>query len=102
MKKHLAALARHRHKIQEEIERQRIEVSNTSKSFQKPVMIFDMGWNIFQFIRCHPSLISAGFVTVSALWRKQLPRINILLPLLLRFAFKDILSSSKIAHKKHG
>lgn len=94
MKKHLAEIAFRRCELLEKIEAQRVEMSELSVHFEKPMQIVDTGVSTFNFVRRHPTLIAGSLSAVLTYWRYSTLGISWLIPPILQYTFNRILSAS--------
>jgi hypothetical protein len=101
MKNRLAALACQRRKIAEKIETQRIELTEISRRFHKPVAIIYIGLNAAHFMYRHPTLLTGTLAAAFAVWRKGIPGLNRLLPSPLFFVLSGVFSIFRARHNKN-
>lgn len=94
MKKRLAEIALRRCEILKVIAAQRVEITEISTHFEKPMQVFDAGVNTVSFIRHHPKLIFGSVAAILTLWRHSFPGLSYIIPPVLQFTFNRMLSNS--------
>jgi hypothetical protein len=71
MKKQLADLAYRRRELLTKIEAQRVEVTEISQRWQKPLALVDVGLKAANFIHNHLGLVTSG-VGMLLVWRRKM------------------------------
>ncbi len=70
MNKRLAEIAFRRKGLLEKIESQRMEVSEISRQWQKPLAVVDVGVKVVQFMYHYRALVAGGLAALLA-WRRN-------------------------------
>ncbi|HEX5338363.1 MAG TPA: YqjK-like family protein [Gallionella sp.] len=68
MKARLAELAFRRSQLLEKIDAQRMELSDISRHFEKPLALVDAGLKVVRYLRGHPVFLAGG-LAILMLWR---------------------------------
>jgi hypothetical protein len=102
MNKQLENLARQRLELFETIEAQRIELTEISRQWEKPLAVVDTGLTAMRFLRGHPGLVSGGFAALLTLRGMGIAgivqkgwRLLYLYPSILAFGLKFISPSAR-------
>jgi len=70
MNKRLVAIANRRQILLKNIEAQRMDVTEISVRWQKPLALADTGLKAVHFVRNHPALVAGGLAAFMA-WRRK-------------------------------